>query len=100
MTAGPPAAPHAGISARTQGSLIQCRACRYRGLQVNQDVHSFIDDAWPRNPLEERRVRYWRAAGRTTLFMLLGFSGLQYYFFDVYLTIMAMPKVTLLAALP
>jgi len=92
MTAGPPAAPHAG-------SLIQCNF-RYRGLQVNQDVHGFIDDAWPRNPLEERRVRYWRAAGRTTLFVLLGFSGLQYYFFDVYLTIMAMPKLTLLAALP
>ena len=63
-------------------------------------VRRFVDETWPWNPLEERKVRRWRAAGRTTLFMLLAFSGLQYYFFDVYLTIMAMPSVTVLAALP
>lgn len=82
-----------------------------RGLKVKQefaaplltsraDVSGFIDDTWPRNPLDEPRVKYWRAAGRTTLLVLLAFSGMQYYFFDVYLTIMAMPRVTLLAALP
>jgi hypothetical protein len=32
--------------------------------------------------------------------VLLAFSALQYYFFDVYLTILAMPRVTWLAALP
>lgn len=45
-------------------------------------------------------MRYWRAAARATLALLLAFSGLQYYFFDVYLTIMALPRVTLIAALP
>ncbi len=64
------------------------------------EVRRFVDQTWPWNPLEERKVLLWRAAGRTTLFMLLAFSGLQYYFFDVYLTIMAMPSVTVLAALP
>ncbi len=63
-------------------------------------VQRFVDEAWPRNPLEEPRVRYWRAAGRTTLLILLASAGLQYYFFDVYLTIMALPRVTMLAALP
>jgi hypothetical protein len=64
------------------------------------EARRFVDETWPRNPLDEPRVKYWRAAGRTTLLALLAFSGLQYYFFDVYLTIMAMPRVTLLAALP
>ncbi len=46
------------------------------------------------NPFGEPRVRHWRAAERITLLLLLAYLGLQYYFFDVYLTIMAPPKVT------
>ena len=69
-------------------------------LTGEPQVRRFIDDAWPRSPLEEPRVRYWRAARRTTLLLLLAFSGLQYYFFEVHLTIMALPRVTLVAALP
>lgn len=65
-----------------------------------EDARSFVDETWPRNPLQEPRVRYWRAAGRATLLMLFAYAGLQYYFFDVYLTIMTMPRVTLLAAVP
>ena len=53
----------------------------------------------PLNPLQDRRVRCWRIAGRATLLTLLALSGLQYYFFHVFLTIMAMPRVTLLAGL-
>jgi hypothetical protein len=49
---------------------------------------------------QQRSIKRWRAACRTILFVLLAFSGLQYYFFDVYLTISALPSVTLLAALP
>lgn len=64
---------------------------------MNRD---FVEAAWPLNPHEQRKVRYWHVASRTTLAVLLAFSGLQYYFFDVYLTIMAMPSVTVLAALP
>jgi hypothetical protein len=71
-----------------------------QSLASRADVHRFIDETWPRNPLEEPRVRHWRVVGRATLLVLLAFSGLQYYFFDVYVTIMAMPSVTLLAALP
>lgn len=69
-------------------------------LSDEAQVRRFVDAAWPRDPLDEPRVRYWRAAGRTTLLVLLASSGLQYYFFDVYLTIMALPRVTLVAALP
>jgi hypothetical protein len=69
-------------------------------LTGEPQVRRFIDDAWPRSPLEEPRVRYWRAARRTTLLLLLAFSGFQYYFLDVHLTIMALPRVTLIAALP
>ena len=64
---------------------------------MNRD---FVEAAWPLNPREQRKVRYWHVASRATLAVLLTFSGLQYYFFDVYLTIMAMPSVTVLAALP
>ena len=85
------------------------RYSRQRGLELKQEITShssagglqarrFIDDAWPRNPLEEPSVRRWRAAGRTVLLMLLVFSGLQYYFFDVYLTIMALPTAGVLVA--
>ena len=66
---------------------------------MNQ-VRCFIDDAWPHCPLDEPRVRYWRAAARATLLLLLAFSGLQYYFLEVHLTILALPRVTLVAALP
>ena len=58
-----------------------------------------MDAAWPRNPLDEPQVQYWRIAGRTTLLVLLACAGLQYYFFDVYLTIIALPRVTVLAGL-
>ncbi len=63
-------------------------------------IRAFLEAAWPRSPLDEPRVRHWRAAGRTTLLVLLASSGLQYYFFNVYLTIMALPRVTLVAGLP
>ncbi len=59
----------------------------------------FVEDTWPLDPLREPRVRRWRLAGRTTLLLLLTFSVLQYYFFDVYLTILTMPRVTLPGAL-
>ena len=55
----------------------------------------FVEDTWPLDPLREPRVRRWRLAGRTTLLLLLTFSVLQYYFCDVYLTILTMPRVTL-----
>ena len=59
--------------------------------------HQFVDAAWPLNPLEEPVVKRWRTAARAILLALLGYAGLQYYFFDVYLTIMALPRVALLA---
>ena len=65
-----------------------------------QELRLHIEGLAARSPYSERKVRYWRVAGRTTLALLLAFSGLQYYFFDVYLTIMALPRVTLIAALP
>ena len=49
------------------------------------------------DPRAQPAVRRWRAAGRATLAVLLLSSALQYYFFDVYLTIMALPRVTLVA---
>jgi hypothetical protein len=64
------------------------------------DLHRFINDTWPRSALELPSVRYWRAAGRAVLLVLFAFAGLQYYFFDVHLTIMALPSITVLAGLP
>jgi hypothetical protein len=40
-------------------------------------------------------LMYWRAAGRMVLVLLLGYSGFQYYVFDVYLTIMGLPRLTI-----
>ena len=65
-----------------------------------EELRRFINDTWQRSPLELPSVRYWRLAGRAVLLLLFTFSALQYYFFDVYLTIMALPSVTLLAGLP
>jgi hypothetical protein len=61
------------------------------------DTRSFIDAAWPRDAQNEPGVRRWRAAGRVTLAMLLGFSALQYHFLDVQVRIMAMPGVIVFA---
>jgi hypothetical protein len=46
-------------------------------------VGEFMAAAWPRNPQDEPVVRRWRTAGRLILSLLLGYAGLQYYFFDV-----------------
>ena len=62
------------------------------------EARRFIEAAWPRNPLDEPGVRFWRAAGRVTLAVLLGFSVMQYYFFHVHVTIMAMPALIVFAA--
>jgi hypothetical protein len=70
------------------------------GDEVQSEIRSFVDAAWPFDPLEQRGVRRWRAAGRAMLLALLAFSALQYYFIDVHLTIMALPRVTWLAAQP
>ena len=64
------------------------------------EIHRFIDAAWPLSTLEEPAVRRWRSAARAILLALLGYAGLQYYFFDVYLTIMALPRVGVIAGLP
>ncbi len=67
---------------------------------MQSEIRCFVDAAWPFDPLEQRGVRRWRAAGRAMLLALLAFSALQYYFIDVHLTIMALPRVTWLAAQP
>ena len=62
------------------------------------DKHSFIEAAWPVDARNQPGVRRWRAASRVVLAMLLGFSALQYYFFEVQLSIMAMPGVIVFAS--
>jgi hypothetical protein len=57
------------------------------------ELRRFVEATWPRNPLEEPSVRRWLAAKRAMLLVLLAFAGLQYYFFDVHLTIMALPRL-------
>ena len=69
-------------------------------LASRAHVRRYIDAIAARNPQSEHSVTYWRAARRIILLLLLTFSGLQYYFFDVFLTIMALPSLTLLAAVP
>ena len=64
------------------------------------DERQFVNAAWPCNPLEQPHIKRWQLAARMTLIGLFTYAGLQYYFFDVYLTIMAMPSVTLPAGLP
>ena len=111
--AGSPAVPFRAMRCLVAGtSPYQVRiSCMKRGLKLEEEtalewppyeaqVRQFIDAAWPRNALDEPQVKHWRAAGRVTLLLLLASSALQYYFLDVYLTIMAMPQVTLVASLP
>lgn len=64
------------------------------------EARRFIEAAWPRDPLDEPGVRFWRAAGRVTLAVLLGFSVMQYYFFHVQVTVIALPGVIVFAAVP
>ena len=69
---------------------------------LSEEAHTraFIKAAWPHDPFTEPRVKRWRVAGRTMLLVLLASSALQYYFFDVYLTIMTLPRLTVLAGVP
>ena len=64
------------------------------------EARHFIEAAWPRNPLDEPGVRFWRATGRVTLAALLGFSVMQYYFLHVHVTVMALPGLIVFAAAP
>lgn len=52
---------------------------------------------WPLNPLEDHRVKRWRAAGRFVLIALAACLSAQYYFFEVCLTIMALPGAGVMA---
>ena len=61
-----------------------------------EDERRFTEAAWPRSPLEKPAVARWRRAARATQMALLAFSILQYYFFDVHLTIMALPGARVL----
>lgn len=69
-------------------------------LSYDPQLRDFIDAAWPRRPRDDARVRYWQAARRTTILVLLAFASLQYYFFDVQLTILALPRLTVAASAP
>jgi len=63
-------------------------------------LRQYIDEIDGRRPEEDRGVRFWRATRRSTLLLLIALFGLQYYFFDVYLTIMTLPGLGVMAALP
>lgn len=69
-------------------------------FSARAEVRRYIDEIAARSPDSEPTVKYWHAARRSTLLLLLTLFGLQYYFFDVFLTIMALPRLTLIAALP
>jgi hypothetical protein len=58
------------------------------------------DELRVRDPEAAPSVKRLRLAARSTLLVLLAGSTLQYYFFDVHLRIMALPRVTMVAALP
>ena len=68
-----------------------------RGMS-GADLRRFVDSTWPRNPLDDPKVKFWRAARGYVLFGMLSYLALQYYFFDVYLTIMALPSAGVVAA--
>jgi hypothetical protein len=65
-------------------------------VDCSEEERRFVEAAWPRIPLLEPAVSRWRTAARATL---LAFSLLQYYFFDVHLTIMALPRAGVLVRL-
>ena len=66
-------------------------------LQSREDVRRYVAALEVRSVDAQPRLRVWRAAGRMTLAALLGYSALQYYFLEVSLTIMALPRLTPLA---
>jgi hypothetical protein len=83
-----------------EGTKLKEEIAASTSLFIAEQHREFLDAAWPRNPLDDPQVKYWRIAGRVTLLALLASSALQYYFCDVYLTIMALPRLTVVAALP
>lgn len=63
-----------------------------------------LENPVPRNLDEARRdvaksVARWRAVGRATLLLVLGYSAVQYYFFSVFVEILSLPGITVFAAL-
>ena len=41
----------------------------------------------------------WRRAGQVTLFVLLAFSGLQFYLMNVFIEILSLPSLTVFVPL-
>jgi hypothetical protein len=68
------------------------------GGMSDAEVRQLIESTWPLNPLDDPRVKFWRAARGYALFGMLSYLALQYYFFDVYLTIMALPSAGVITA--
>ena len=67
-------------------------------MMGDADVRWLIESTWPRNPLDDPKVKFWRAARGYVLFGLVAYLALQYYFLDVYLTIMALPSAGVITA--
>lgn len=58
------------------------------------DVRRYIAHRTARSVDDIPSVRFWRLAGRATLFGVLVYAGLQYYFLHVFVEILSLPSVT------
>ena len=66
-----------------------------RTIRTREDARRYVDGLLVRgNAPDLPSVRRWRLAAKATLLTLLAFSGLQYYFLNVFLEIMSLPGMT------
>jgi hypothetical protein len=66
-----------------------------RTIRTREDARRYVDGLLIRaNALELPSVRRWRLAAKATMLTLLAFSGLQYYFLNIFLEIISLPGIT------
>ena len=65
-----------------------------RFLRTHDDVRRYVGEIGKRVAAADLSVKRWHFARRATLFSVLSFAMLQYYFFSVGVAILSMPTLT------
>jgi len=70
-----------------------------RHIRTPEDARRYVRALSSKSGRELPGVARWRRAGQVTLFVLLAFSGLQFYFMNVFIEILSLPSLTVFVPL-
>lgn len=70
-----------------------------RMIRTREDARRYVHALAHKSGRDLPSVARWRRAGQVTLFVLLGYSALQFYFLNVFVEILSLPSLTVFVPL-